>query len=325
MSSKEKQYREILEKIATLLKTISPSHESEQGIQPSPLEKRGGSAGVISCVLKALPKRLLLEAARTAHRVNPVNSPILGPLRIAAADLQIMEPQRIALMTSKYWGPAPRQLSVSFMEDATNELRDKIISHMNAWTKTAGISFISFAATSGVGDVRISRGSGGYWSYIGTDILHIPENRPTMNLEDFTLNTPDSEYARVVRHETGHTLGFPHEHMRKELVARIDPKKAYDYFWKTQGWPKDVVDAQVLTSLDDASIMGTPVDQTSIMCYQLPGSITTDGEPIVGGLDINDTDYAFAGKIYPKSGAVSGTTETPSDDWDPSEDRDPRI
>ena len=35
------------------------------------------------------------------------------------------------------------------------------------------------------------------------------------------------------------------------------------------------------------------------MCYQLPGEITVDRKPIVGGDDINSTDAAFAGKIYP--------------------------
>jgi hypothetical protein len=60
---------------------------------------------------------------------------------------------------------------------------------------------------------QISRGSEGYWSYLGTDIRLIPWNRPTMNLQGFTMNTSESEYKRVVRHETGHTLGFPHEHI----------------------------------------------------------------------------------------------------------------
>jgi hypothetical protein len=80
--------------------------------------------------------------------------------------------------------------------------------------------------------VRISRG-GGYWSYLGTDILLIPPSQQTMNLEGFTMNMPETEYRRVIRHEAGHTLGFPHEHMRKELIARIDREKAYDYFWHT--------------------------------------------------------------------------------------------
>ncbi len=85
-------------------------------------------------------------------------------------------------------------------------------------------------------------------------------------------------------------------------MQRIDPEKAYDYFERTQGWSRQEVDQQVLTSLDESTLMSTPADQTSIMCYQLPGEITTDGEPIIGGLDINETDYDFAGRIYPKRG-----------------------
>ena len=132
--------------------------------------------------------------------------------------------------------------------------------------------------------MRISFTGSGYWSYLGTDIALIPKNRPTMNLQQFTMNTPESEYKRVVRHETGHTLGFPHEHMRAALVARIDPKKAYPYFLATQGWNKAMVDAQVLTPLDPSTIKATKEDQTSIMCYQLPASITKDGKPIIGGV-----------------------------------------
>src|ERR1051326_3950455 len=126
-----------------------------------------------------------------------------------------------------------------------------------------------------------------------------------MNLEGFTMNTPESEYRRGARHETGHSLGGPHEHMRRELVARIDRKKAYKWFWETYGWDSTTVDAQVLTPLDERSLMSTPADQTSIMCYQLPGVITRDGKPIVGGTDINESDYMFIGKIYPKAGLVA--------------------
>jgi hypothetical protein len=45
-----------------------------------------------------------------------------------------------------------------------------------------------------------------------------------------------NEKNGVIRHETGHTLGFPHEHMRKDLVAKIDPDKAIAFFSETQGW-----------------------------------------------------------------------------------------
>lgn len=251
------------------------------------------------CTPKSLPKHLQVRAAKTATDTNPMNAPVFGftPTDDALAAL-VSDPLRIAVLTSKYWGTARRRLTVSFLETTPADLRSRILSHMNAWS--CGIQFVE---TSGTGQVRISRGAGGYWSYLGTDIQHIAPHRQTMNLEGFTMNTQPSEFNRVIRHEAGHTLGFPHEHMRREIIARIDRQKAYDYFRRTYGWSQTMVDQQVLTPLDERSIFGTPTDQTSIMCYQLPGLITTDGRPILGGMDINATDLAFAQRIYPRGAA----------------------
>jgi hypothetical protein len=248
-----------------------------------------------------------MKAAETAVRINPVNAPAIGygPAAAMAADV-VLDPQRIAILTSKYWGPMPRRLTVSFLEATPSDLRARIVSHLNAWSRTTSIQFVE---TRGTGIVRISRSPDGYWSYLGTDVLHIPQNRPTMNLEGFTMGVSEREFRRVVRHEAGHTLGFPHEHMRRELVARIDPAKAYAYFLRTQGWDRQTVDQQVLTPLDQRTIFATPPDQTSIMCYQLPGSITRDGRPILGGNDINSTDAAFAGRIYPRPGSSLAAEE----------------
>jgi len=318
MSENERQLRQTLAKIAKLaggaLNGNGGLEEEDSDYEPG--QSGGKAAGV--CTPKTLPRRLLVKAAETAVKINPVNAPAFGPLAEVAADL-VLDPQRIAVLTAKYWGPTPRKLTVSFMESTPTDLKKRILLHMNAWGKTA---CITFALTQSGGNVRISRGQGGYYSYLGTDILHIPSNRQTMNLEAFTMNTPEREFHRVVRHETGHTLGFPHEHMRRELVARIDPEKAYDYFLRTQGWDRNTVDQQVLTPLDERTILGTPPDQTSIMCYQLPGSITRDGRPIIGGLDVNQTDFAFAGRIYPKPGrdvSAEMDEEYHSEEWEDEE------
>ncbi|NMO89522.1 M12 family metallopeptidase [Actinomycetospora sp. TBRC 11914] len=268
----------------------------------------------LTCTPRALPDRLLVAAAQTAARVNPMNSPVVsGSASAVGASTDAVEPLRIAVMTSKYWRPVPRTLTVSFLEAADADLRARILEHMNAWA-TRGC--IRFAETAVDGEVRISREGDGFWSFLGTDILHVPAGRPTLNLEGFTMATPESEYKRVVRHEAGHTLGFPHEHMRRELIARIDREKAYLFFARTQGWSRAMVDAQVLTPLDDADLIATRSDENSIMCYQLPGSITLDGRPILGGLDIDETDFSFVEMVYPPtpapgSVAVLSTLPTP--------------
>ena len=68
------------------------------------------------------------------------------------------------------------------------------------------------------------------------------------------METPESEFHRVVRHETGHTLGFPHEHMRRELVDKIDRRKAIAFFEETQGWSEQEVIQQVLTPIEESSL-----------------------------------------------------------------------
>lgn len=289
-------------------------------------EDAGAFEAGAGCRLMPLPPRLQQQAAAVAAKENPANAPLL---ELSALGDGVLDPQRLTIYTSRYWGPKPKTLTVSFMETTAADLRARIVGHLNAWAQFGGISF---AETSGTGDVRISRRPGGYWSYLGTDIKLIPANRPTMNLQGFSMSTSEEEYRRVVRHEAGHTLGFPHEHMRQALVARIDREKAYDYFRRTQGWDQAMVDQQVLTPLDPTKIIGTEADQDSIMCYQLPGEITVDGEPIRGGLDINPLDSAFTATIYPKVlrgldvSPVSAGAELPQPrmpavvDWDPRED-----
>jgi hypothetical protein len=256
---------------------------------------------LVVCTPKSLPEDLWEQAAQTAIDVNPVNRPPVEQLSGMVPELARMRPAFIAVLTTKYWHNAGGvHLSVGFLDDAPADLRKRIVQHMNAWAKTANVKFSQTRTDPQVRIARQAGAEGGYWSYLGTDILHVDAHGPTMNLQDFSMDTPESEFHRVVRHETGHTLGFPHEHMRKELVARIDPAKAIAYFGATQGWSPEMVRAQVLTPLEDSLLWATTPDPSSIMCYQIPGSLTKDGKPIVGGTDIDDLDYQFAGTLYPR-------------------------
>lgn len=256
----------------------------------------------IGCTIKVLPEEQWVEAASTAVRQNATNAPASQHLNLALPD-DVIPVSRLAILTSKYWGTGGVRLTVGFLDNPSAGLRRQILSHMNAWSNWANVQFVESAREP---QVRISRAGRGYWSYLGTDVLHIAANAPTMNLQGFSDQTPEAELCRVIRHETGHTLGFPHEHMRREIVDRIDRDKAIAHFGAPpNNWSATQVEKQVLTPLDQSALVATAqADIRSIMCYWLPASIMNDGIAVDGGRDIDALDAQFAASLYPKVGVA---------------------
>ena len=257
---------------------------------------------LIVCRPKVLPASLHGKATVRAVTLNPANALQHRRVERTPAGRPGGRP-RLAVVVGRRWPASGVRLTVQFLDRPHLDLRARILLHMNAWGRKANVRFTE---TRGTGQVRIARldspeDMAGYWSYIGTEILEIEADEPTLNLEGFTMKTPESEFRRVVRHEAGHTLGFEHEHLRRQMVKRIDRAKAIAFYDEDQGWTPEEVKEQVLTPLRDRSIMSTTeADPLSIMCYQIPGSVTKSGKPIAGGKDINKKDHAFAASIYPK-------------------------
>jgi hypothetical protein len=255
------------------------------------------------CTIKQLPEDKWIHAASQAIAINPANGTAIHMLQDVIPQALIPR-EHLALLTQKYWGPAGVGLTVGFLDNPPADLRTRILSHMNAWNGTANVRFVEAASNA---QVRIARTPDeGYWSNLGTDILSIDDpNQPTMNLASFSMNTEDSEFYRVIRHETGHTLGFPHEHRRRQIVDRIDREKAIDYFYKRLIWSPNKVIEQVLTPFEKSALMATAnADAQSIMCYWLPASIMKDGVAVLGGADSDGMDGQFAASVYPKQGGA---------------------
>ena len=255
----------------------------------------------IVCIPKSLTPEQAELARRRSAEINPRNVQHVHEVARTPVGRR-GGPRRLVLVVGNRWPESGVELSVQFLDAPSTALRKRILLHLNAWSDFANVRF---RETHGQGQVRIARldapeDVAGYWSYVGTEIEGIALDAPTMNLQEFTMRTPDEEFFRVVRHEAGHTLGFDHEHMRTELVRKIDRKKAIRYYDKLCGWtPQETID-QVLTPLAKKSIIGTTeADPESIMCYQVPADITKDGKAIPGGLDINEKDAEFAAKMYP--------------------------
>lgn len=253
---------------------------------------------LIGCALRNLPTEAQIEAARRACEINPSNAPALVEMHCGEPGVtpEALDPMRLAVLTSRYWGDKGVRLGVSFLDTSDTALKNRILGHMNAWGQKANVQFLESAQ----GEVRIARQRGdGYWSYLGTDVLSVRAGQATMNLDSFTMRTSEGEYLRVVRHETGHTLGFPHEHLRAAIIARLDRDKTLAYFRRTQGWDDQTIISNVLSPLNESALIASPADESSIMAYMLPASITRDGRPIAGGADIGANDHAHAARIYP--------------------------
>lgn len=234
--------------------------------------------------------RLTAKQSRLAAERAQAENPHRWPMNIT--------PAYLAVERRSWWGDQGKKFGVAFSNGTSVALRDRVLARANAWSQFANVEFVH-DAKSPIVRVGFVRGDG-HWSYLGQDVLGIPAHKRTMNLE-LSMCDSDEEFERVVDHEFGHTIGCPHEHMREELVARLDRKKTIAYFRQTQGWSAADVEQQVLTPVSEKSLFGTEhADSESIMCYQLPGEITIDGKPILGGNRINANDAAFIGTIYPK-------------------------
>lgn len=245
--------------------------------------------GEVACREVYLREDQMLSAARRAIEIFPPN-----------ASFNEIDPKKIAVQTGKFWGARVRDMTFGFMDRVSQGFIDQFNAVANNW---GGFSAARWRYTADPTQAlhRIAFENTGYWSYVGTDVLGIPASEPTMNLQGFTTRTPASEWLRVVQHECGHGLGCPHEQARRAVLDLLDSEKTIAYFMRTQGWGRQDVIAQILTPIEERSLMtgGSAADVHSIMCYQFPASVTRSGQPIPGGLDFSAMDREYFAKIYP--------------------------
>lgn len=257
------------------------------------------------CTPIYLPDAEQIEAARIAVSVNPTNAPTVRDASLSVA--------RLAGLTSALWDSRGVKLPVFFLEQTPADLKTEILRHGNCWFDEARCN-VQFVLTNSQGDsvIRISRGASGYWSHVGSFCLRVPKNAQTMNLERITMQTPERERRRVIGHEFGHAIGWQHEHLRPEIVQRLDPQKVIEWGARTQGWSRQTSIDNMLTPLRPNEITASPfVDEDSLMAYHFDGSLTKDGKPIAGGSDLTANDKAFAAKVYPRPDAPPSPPPVP--------------
>lgn len=213
---------------------------------------------------------------------------------ISIMNLIRTDPAEIFSDNRKLWKTGT-VLKVSFL-DGERFIQDKVIQFAKEWENYVNIQF-DFGDYKEDAHIRISFKGEGSWSYIGTDCL-LEKNKPTMNYGWFDQNTSDDEYSRVVLHEFGHALGFPHEHQSPVGNIPWDPKKVYEYYSKL-GWDESKVNKNVLEKYDRSFTNFSDFDSQSIMLYAIPEELTIGDFKTEWNTHLSDTDKEYASRWYP--------------------------
>ena len=255
-----------------------------------------------------IPPDLSAEARRLAIEENPQNAmPAFDALPPSA---QADSPLRLALTTAKKWRTG-RTLRVRFL-DGDPRVHKKIEAYAHQWSRHANIKF-KFGSDPNA-EIRISCRLGeGSWSYLGTDALNIPKNKPTMNYGWLTPNSSDDEYSRVVLHEFGHALGCIHEHQHPESGIPWNKEAVYrKYMGPPNNWSKEQVDRNLFRTLDRGSTQFSKFDTQSIMIYPVPNELTLGNFEVGWNRHLSTRDKQFMRKVYPPTQGLTGTCQIES-------------
>jgi hypothetical protein len=245
------------------------------------------------CYDRVLDEDQKVDAALRAIEENPANVPILPEAPGGEEEV----PLEMALETRTLWKPG-RTLRVRFL-DGVPSVQEKVKKYASEWGQYANINLVF--GNDPDAEIRISFSADtGSWSYLGTDALTIPRDRPTMNFGWLKINTPDDEYSRVVLHEFGHALGCIHEHQHPQVAIPWNKPAVYRrYAGSPNFWTRQQVDRNLFQHYSEQQTQFSEFDTQSIMLYAVPKELT-DGVFEVGwNRVLSDTDKAFIGVQYP--------------------------
>ena len=232
------------------------------------------------------------------------------------------------------WEPG-QTIRVKFMPGGGPVLRNKVIALAKEWEKYASIKFQFLPDNAPNTNIRVKLGSElGHNSAVGILSNAFAADEHTLHLDtlylaDFAyykslfvrdgIRPPYYEslyrtymarypnhwdekelYATVV-HEFGHALGLKHEQSFTGAIKWNKADSVYDYYERTQGWDRDMVDHNVFNMVDQFYTNGTTYDPRSIMHYPIEAWQTTNGFTVGYNHSLSDGDKKLIAALYPRN------------------------
>jgi hypothetical protein len=112
------------------------------------------------------------------------------------------------VLYARTW-PSRVWLRVRFM-DGTPDIQEAVSSLAEEWVSATSQSIHFAFGDFPEAEIRISFSTEYLWSYVGTDALFVPPDKPTLCLGAIAVETDYETIRKAVLHEFGHVLGLIH-------------------------------------------------------------------------------------------------------------------
>ena len=223
------------------------------------------------------------------------NGSLFTPSSLPRIDQRKATSEELAVAWRKQWQPG-QELRIQFL-DGSSTLHERVKRHASDWLKHANLTF-NFGKYRDA-EIRVSFEGDGYWSFVGTEAMNEPSDRPTMQLGGFTSKSSDVELRRTVLHEFGHAIGCVHEQSSPAYSIPWDEEKVYKHYLTWQGWDKETTYQNVIVRYSQSDTRYTQHDPHSIMQYPVQKELTKGGFEIGWNNDLSDLDKEFIAMMYP--------------------------
>ncbi|CAN5193011.1 hypothetical protein BH10PSE6_BH10PSE6_11970 [soil metagenome] len=285
-----------LDKVRSSQDELKSTHEKLSIVQRD-LEAAQTTVKVLKRDVEALlndAKKTLFEISEQKAAAVVMVSSIreLSPLqRVVLQEAKAEQPEKIRRGSpGKYWANGTT-LRILFL-DGDEKQRDVVRRAVEEWGRYANLK-LEFV-NAGPAEIRVSFKQPGSWSYLGTDALAVPEDKPTINLS--------WAESRNALHEFGHALGLIEEHLNPKADLKWTKDEIYRILADAPNyWTRAEVDRNVFRQYSEAELGPyRDFDPMSIMTMSMPARWTGGvalGDP---SGSLSNSDKSLIARLYPK-------------------------